>query len=898
MRRLRALWLRARGLFAAIVSGTEKPEQDFAAEMESHLQMHIEEKQRAGMTYEEARRDAVLKLGGVEQTRQAYRERRGLPVVETLVQDVVYGMRVMAKNPGFTLIAVLTLALGIGANTSLFSVVNGVLLNPLPYPHPEELVTVHASKQNFSEGSVSYLNFRDWQGDNTTLAALAVARPTDYNMTGVGDAEQVRADLVSSDFFPILGVKPVLGRLFASGEDEIGRGPVVLLGAGLWERKFGSRSDVLGKPLTLDGRNYTIVGVVPQGFNLRINNFRASDLYVPIGQFQNPALTLRMAGLGIHGIARMKPGVTIEQAQEDMTRVSERLEKEFPEDDGGIRARLVPFRYAMVRDVQPLLLILLGAVGFVLLIACVNVANLLLARSNARAAEFAVRSALGAGRGRLIRQLLTESAMLSVAGGVFGLLIAGFGTRAALQLLPQDLPRATEVHMSAGVLCFTLIVSLASGMLFGLAPALKAFRQSLANTLREGGRGASGGRHRTQDALVILQMAVALVLLAGAGLAIRSMVKLSDVDPGFRPHGVLNFGLHAPASVTTNAKTVRAYLRETERTISATPGIQGTSLSWGAVPMGSDDENLFWLDGEPKPANENAMHWSLKYVVGPGYLKLMGIPLLRGRFLAESDDEHGPRVVVVDDVFAHKFFGNDDPIGKRVRLQNFDDPAMIVGVVGHVNQWGLDSDATNSLRAETYESMLQLSDVQLGIVPQGMAVFVRTNTDPGPAFKAIQGSLARMNREQAAYQPQTMDSMIADSLAARRFSMILLSVFAGIAMLLASVGMYGVISYVVSQRTQEIGVRMALGADRRNVLRWVLSQGGRLAMIGAGVGLAAALGVTQVMARSSLLYGVRAYDPWTMACVTAVLMLVAIVACSVPAWRATRIDPMTALRNE
>ncbi len=887
----RALWLRMRGLF-------DRRDQEFAAEMESHLQMHIEEKMRSGMTYEEARRDAVLKLGGVEQTTQAYRERRGLPLVETLALDIVYGLRVLRKNPGFTAIAVFTLALGIGANTALFSVVNGVLLNPLPYPHPEELVTVSASKPNFNEGSISYPNFRDWQRDNKTLAALAVVRPIDYTMTGLGETEQVHGEFISSDFFPILGVKPVLGRLLAPNEDEIGRGPVVLIGAGFWARKFGSKPDVLGKALTLDGRNYTIVGVVPASFDLTINNFRARDLYVPIGQFHNPALTDRMAGMGIHGIARLKPGVTLAQAQEDMALVSQRLEKEFPQDDGGTRARLVPFRYAMVRNVQPLLLILLGAVGFVLLIACVNVANLLLARSNARAAEFAVRSALGAGRGRLVRQLLTESAMLSLAGGGLGLLIAALGTRAALQILPERLPRSGNVHMSAGVLCFTLIISLASGILFGLAPALKAFRQSLANTLREGGRGASGGRHRAQDALVVVQMALALVLLAGAGLVIRSMIKVSEVDPGFRPHGVLAFGLHAPVSVTASQDAVRAYMREVERKIAAVPGIEAVSLSWGAVPMEGDDEQLFWLDNEPKPASENEMHWSIRYIVGPGYLKTMGVPLLQGRFLADSDDEHAPRAVVIDDVFAHKFFGNEDPIGKRLHLDNFDDPAVIVGVVGHVNQWGLDSDATNSLRAETYQAMLQLSPMQLGLVPAGIGVFVRSSTDEGAAFKAIQHALAQMNHEQVAYEPQTMDSMIADSLAQRRFLMILLSVFAGIALLLASVGMYGVISYVVSQRTQEIGVRMALGADRNQVLRWVLGQGGRLAAIGAAAGLAAALAVTQVMARSSLLYGVRAYDPWTMSLVTVLLILVAIAACGVPAWRATRIDPMTALRNE
>jgi predicted permease len=493
---------------------------------------------------------------------------------------------------------------------------------------------------------------------------------------------------------------------------------------------------------------------------------------------------------------------------------------------------------------------------------------------------------------------LTESAMLSLAGGALGLLIASFGTRAALKVVPDRLPRAADIHMSASVLCFTLFISLASGMLFGLAPALRAFRQSPVRTLKEGGRGGSETRHRTQDALVILQMALALVLLAGAGLVIRSMMKLSDVDPGFRAQNVLTFGVQAPPAVTANLDTVRAYLHEVERRISETPGVEAASLSWAALPLQSDDEQLFWLDNEPKPANENAMHWSIRYIVGPGYLKAMSIPLLRGRFLAESDDEHAPRALVVDDVFAHKFFGNEDPIGKRVHMDGFDDPAVIVGVVGHVNQWGLDSDATNSLRAETYQAMLQLPDAQLGLVPLGMDVVVRSRTDGASAFKSIQGELARMNHEQVAYNFETMDSVIADSLASRRFSMILLSVFAGIALLLASVGMYGVISYVVSQRTQEIGIRMALGADRRDVLRWVVGQGGRLAMIGAVAGLMAALALTQVMAHSALLYGVHAYDPWTMACVTALLILVALGACYVPARRATQVDPMKALRAE
>jgi predicted permease len=584
MRSLRALWKRICGL---LVAGNA----DLDAEIESHLQLHMDDNLRAGMTPEQARRNALVKLGGVEQTRQAHREQRGLPSIESIARDVVFAIRVLRKSPGFTVIAILTLALGIGANTAMFSVVNGVLLNPLPYPHPEELVTVHESKENFAEGSISYPNFRDWQRENKTLAALAVVRNTGYNVTGLGDAEEVHAELVSSSFFPILDVQPLLGRLFAPGEDEIGSAPVAIIGAGFWARKFGSRPDVIGKPLTLDGIDYTIVGVLPPSFRLAINNFRASDIYVPIGQFRNPALNDRAAGLGIHGIARLKPGVTLAQAQADMERVSIHLEQAFPEEDKGIRARLVPFQDALVRDVKPLLLVLLGAVGFVLLIACVNVANLFLARSSERVREFAVRSALGAGRVRLVRQLLTESTLISLAGGALGLLIAALGTRTILQLLPQGLPRASEIHLSAPVLLFTLIISLGSGILFGMAPAAKLFRQSLYPTLREAGRGAGNSHHRTQDWLVVSQMAMALVLLAGAGLLIRSLAKLSSVDPGFRPQNVLTFGLQAdPSLIGKPSGAQRAYLREAERRIAETPGIQAASLSWAALPMQSDDE--------------------------------------------------------------------------------------------------------------------------------------------------------------------------------------------------------------------------------------------------------------------------------------------------------------------
>ena len=892
--RLRAFLLRLRGVLLK-----SNPDPGISDELESHLQMQIDDNLRNGMSASEARRQALLRQGGLAQAQQAYRERQGIPALEELGQDIRFGLRMLRKSKAFTAIAVLTLALGIGANTALFSVVNAVLLHPLPYPHSEELIMVHASKANFTEGSISYLNFRDWQHNNKTLAALAVSRGTGFILTNAGPAEEERGELVSSDFFSILGVKPVLGRLFAIHEDEIGHAPLAMISARFWANKFGSRPDILGKPLTLDGRDYTIIGVIPPNFNLTIGNFRAADIYLPIGQFQNPALSDRSAGLGIHGIARLKPGVTVEQAQADMKSVSQQLELAYPLEDKGIQAKLIPFQEALVRDVRPLLLILMAAVGFVLLIACVNVANLLMARSNARAQEFAVRSALGAGRLRLVRQLLTESIMLSALGGALGLLLAALGTRGMVNMIPQSLPRATEIHIDPAVLCFTIGISLASGILFGFAPARKLFRQNLQDVLKDGGRGLSGASHRMQDWLVIFQTASAFVLLIGAGLMIRSLVNLSNVDPGFHPKSVLNFGLEGPSSLKTAGPDAdRAYLREAERRITESPDVDAASLSWGALPLMGDDELNFWLDGEPRPANENAMHAAIRYIVGPGYLRTMGIPLIKGRFLQPTDDEHGPRVVVIDDIFAHKFFGNADPLGKRIHIDNFDDAATVVGVVGHANQWGLDNDAVSPLRAETYESLLQLPDIQLSLVVMGMDVVARSRSGNIPSFKSIENSITQANHEQVVYNPTPLEQVIADSLATRRFSMILLAVFAATALVLASIGMYGVISYLVGQRSREIGIRMALGADRWAVLQWAMASGIRLALIGAVAGLVGAMLLTQWMSRAAILFGVKPYDPLTLGGVTLLMMAVAVLACFLPARRATKIDPMAALRAE
>src|SRR5271157_681907 len=825
------------------------------------------------------------------------RERRN--ILADLWQDVRYSLRVLAKAPGFSLVAILTLALGIGANTALFSVVNGVLLNPLPYPQPEQLVTLHESKPNFEAGSISYPNFLDWQKDNRTFSSMAIARGYSFNLTGMGEAERVSGEFIAPDFFPLLGVRPVIGRNFEPGEDRVGAAPIAMISAGLWRRKFGSARDVLGKGITLDGRSYVIVGVIPADFDLLLPSFTARQVYVPIGQWDNNLLLKRGAGLGFHGIGRLKPGVTIEQARADMDRVTRNLAAAYPDDDKGIAATLRPLRQDMVGRVQPFLLVLLASVTFVLLIACVNVANLLLARSTGRSREFAIRLALGAAPTRIIRQLLTESVLLALAGGGLGLLVAAWGTQAGLGVLPANLPRAGEIRLDARVLIFTLAVSLLAGVLFGLAPALKALKPSLHDTLKEGGRGASGAHHRAHGVLVVAEMALALVLLIGAGLMVRTLARLWRVDPGFDSHQVLAFGVSlSPSMRTASPAGVRAALRSINQTLEAIPGVQAASLSWGAIPLASDDEDLFWIEGQPKPATLNDMSWALSYVVQEDYLKVMGIPLERGRFFTPKDNERSPHVIAVDDVFAHKYFGDQDPIGKRVYLDNKGGEAEIVGIVGHVKQWGLDSDDSQSLRAQLYFPYMQLPDAAMALSWSGTGGMVRFDGPAAAITQSIRTALRNMNNEQVVFDIQTMDEIIAQSLATRQFAMILLAAFAAVAVGLASVGIYVVISYLVVQRTHEIGIRIALGAERKDVLRLVLGQGARMALLGVAIGLLAALGLTRLMAKYSMLFGVSATDPLTFASVAVLLTLVALVACYLPARRAMRVDPMVALRYE
>jgi len=815
--------------------------------------------------------------------------------MSTFLQDLRFGLRTLLKNPGFTAVAILTLALGIGANSALFSVVNGVLLNPLPYPESDRLMAVFASTSESEHGSVTYLNFLDWQKGNTTFSGLAAFRNTDELLTGMGEGERLSAYMVSAEFFPTLGVQPVAGRLISRQEDRVGGTPVVMISAALWQRKFGAAPDTVGKSLTLNGQSYEIVGVTPASFALY---GRARDVYIPIGQWADPTFRNRGVSFGTKVVGRLKPGVTIAQAQADMGRIAGNLAASYPDSNKGLGIAIMSLKQNIVGDVQAPLVVLLGAVAFVLLIACANVANLLLARATGRTREFAIRAALGAGRGRIVRQLLTESVLLAVAGGAAGLAIAYWGTEAVLGLVPGALPRSGEVHLDGRVLLFTLGASLFVGLLFGLVPALRLSREQLQSTMKEGGRGSSRPRHRTQAVFVAAEMALALVLLAGAGLMIRSLSALWSIDPGFNPHNVLTFDTTLPRGLAGNPQAQRAQLRQIHDTLVGIPGVQFASLQGGALPMQGQSDVPFWIEGHPKPATVREMPNCLFYLVEPDYLKAMGTPLVRGRFFTDQDNERGAHVVVIDEAFARKYFAGEDPIGKRLNLALIDTKPEIIGIARHVKHEGLDADATSAIQAQIYLPFMQLPDRLMPLLANGIGVAARIRGRQSDIAPAIRHALAHVNSDQVVYGVQAMDDVIAEYLGDRRFSMTLLGIFAALALALAGVGIYGVVSYIVGERTHEIGIRMALGAQRADVLRGVLGRGAMMTLAGVGIGLAGALLSTWVLAKRHMLYGVDARDPLTLVFVSVVLMAISLLACCVPAWRAMRTDPIVALRYE
>ena len=807
-----------------------------------------------------------------------------------LLQDIGYGLRLCRRNPGFTAVAILALGIGIGANTAIFSVVDGVLLRPLPYPEPDRLMMVYEKEPDFSRTSVSYENFLDWRRDNRLFADLASFRGDDMNFTGSGQPEHLSGEYVSYSLFSVLGVRPLLGRTFLPQEDQQGAGGVTILNYAFWKRRFGGDPSVIGRTLTLNARPYAVIGVMPQGFHFR----EMADLYIPIEQWNSIALRDRENHPGLRVVGRLRPGVTMASAQADMDAIGRRLAEAYPKSNTGRGVIVAPTKDDMVGYIKPTLLMLLGAVGLVLVIACSNVANLLLARATARRHEFAIRAALGAGRWRAIRQLLTESVILSLGGAGVGLAIAAWGTRAVVAAAPMYLPPGEEVGLNGYVLGFTLGVSILTGILFGLAPAFHSSNVTPEESLRAGARGSGGGRHRAEPVFIAVEVGLAVVLLSGAGLMIQSIWRLWKVDPGFNTSHLLTSQVAISPRTMSSAQAIRLANQQIVSRIEAAPGIQAAAVT-SLIPLGENDSEIgFWLGGGPQPPSDQVTP-AVFSVVTPDYTKAMGIPLRSGRFFTNRDTLSSTPVVVIDDVMAQHVFPHQDPLGKQISLIAFG-PVQVVGVVGHVKQWGLDSDDTAKIRSELYFPLMQVPDKFMSAGVAGLNLVVRTTPDPLSMVSVVRAQVAGPTEDQPMYSVQTMEQLISMSLEERRFTMLLLIIFSATALVLASVGIYAVMSYAVSRRTHEIGVRLALGATRREVLAMVLREGVALAAVGTVLGLASAVAVTRLLA--SLLYGVKPADPWTLAAVAVAVGAVAVLASYPPALRATRVNPVTALRYE
>ncbi len=810
-----------------------------------------------------------------------------------LVQDIRFGLRMLAKNRGFAAIAVLTLGLGIGATTAIFSVVNGVLLNPLPYPDPGRVMILSERTREFSSMSVSYPNFLDWQRRNRTFESMACFRQDEFNYSASGGAEQITAHMVSADFFKTLGVPPKMGRAFTSADDHPGAAPTVVLSYKFWQRQFGGKANAIGRALTMNDQTYTVIGVLPKNFWF----FDHRDVYVPIGIYDRLWTNHRDSHPGMRVVGRLKAGVTPAQAQADMTGIAGRLAQEYPKADANHGINVTPALSYLVENVRTTLYLLLGAVCFVLLIACVNVANLLMSRSAAREKEIAVRSALGAAWSRVVRQLLTESVLLSVFGGGLGLLMAFAGTRLLMAYVPGNLPRAQNVGLDLRVLLFAVGVSALTGVIFGLAPALRSARPNLNDTLKEGIRGSTGSGHRLQDGLVVAEMGLAMVLLVGAGLMVESIVRLSHVNTGYNTSGSLIFNVSLPATRYSIGKNNREFYRTFLEKLRALPGVQAAGLT-DDMPMRGDSEVMFYIEEQPKPIQQN-MPQAMFYLTSPGYLRAMGISLLRGRSFTEHDNLSGQPVVLIDDNLAHAMFPHQNPIGQHIIIPfpGVEVPREIVGIVRHIKHMGPGQTSEWKVNQAFYMPAAQIPDQfykAIGVF--NATIVVRTATAPQGLLTAVKRVVHSIDPDVAVVNVQTMSELVSSSVAAQHFTMLLMIIFAALALTLAAVGIYGVISYSVSRRTHEIGIRMALGAEKKDVLRLVVRQGLRLTLVGVAAGVAGALALSRFM--SSVLFGVKPTDPLTFTVVSAILVAVALLATYVPARRAAKVDPMVALRYE
>jgi putative ABC transport system permease protein len=799
----------------------------------------------------------------------------------TLLQDLRYAFRMLLKNPGFAGVAVIALALGIGANTAIFSVVNTVLLQSPPYEDPDRLMVLKENKlPQFPEFSISPGNFLDWQKQVESFEKIAAVSGSAYNLVhGDSEPERLRGARMSAGVFEILGVKPVQGRAFTDEDDQPGHENVVLISSGLWKRRFGGDPSIIGQTLTLSASNYTVIGIMPGSFAFPD---RDNELWTPI------AFTARQAQQ--HGshylfvIGQLKHGVSVQQADSELKTIAGQLAEQYPDTNAGWSTHILPMHEYQVRDIKSGLVVLILAVALVLLIACANVANLLLARATARQKEMAIRSALGASRLRVIRQLLTESILLAVSGGIVGLLLAFWGIQSLVALAPEDLPRVKEVTIDVRVLGFTLVVTLMTGIIFGLVPALQSSKPRLSETLKEGGRGTTGGHHRIRGSLVVVEVALTLVLLICSGLLIRSFETLRRVNPGFTSDNALAVNIALPGRKYTNRDQYSTFYTQLIEKTSALPGVLAVGASQ-TLPIQGDFLVGFNFQGRPPepPGQDKSTNY---YAVTPDYFKAMGIPLLKGRLFTEQDGKNAPRVAIINETMVRTYFADEDPLGKGINLTQGElGFREIVGVVGDVKQYGLAQPST----FQTYEPFLQMPF-------SGMTVVMRTQGDPTALSGAIRSEVLALDKEQPVSRIRTLEEIVAGSVQQQRFLMLLLGVFAAVALILAAVGLYGVMSYAVTQRTHEIGIRMALGANRVSVLRMVVVHGMTLALIGVGIGVAGALAFTRVMA--TLLFSVGTTDPLTFAGIPVLLTGVALVACLAPAHRATRVDPMVALRHE
>ena len=869
-----------------------KLDEDLDAELRVHVDFAIDENLEHGMTEPEARTAALCGLGGLTQTKERYRMQRELPFIETLVRDVRFALRQLRKSPAFAITAVITLAFGIGANTAIFSVVEGVVLAPLPYPQPDRLVVVMQSRPNRNHIAVSYPDFQDWQRSSRSFNSMAVVSSRRFDLTSPGAAEHFDGMEVSAGFFSTLGVKPAKGRDFSPAEDGPGAAPAAVISDRLWKGKFAANPQTVGKSMTLDGVDYTVIGIAPPGFRF-IGN---ADIYTSLAAQALPAFLSDRTVHSLGAIGRIRPAVTATQAESELNAVQQNLDHLYPAADRSLGVEIVPLKQEIVGNAGETILLLWGAVGFVLLIACSNVANLLLARSASRTREFAIRAALGASRARMVRQLLTESVMLAVTGGVLGVGLAKLGINMVLAAVPDGLPRTENIGIHVSVLLFALGISLAVGILFGVAPALKSSSPDVQGSLKSGERGSTRAHPRAQSVLVVVQMALTLVLLVGAGLLLRTIQHLWNVDPGFDAHHVISFNVGLSPSLTKTAASTRIAYRQLLDRIRQIPGVEAADVT-NIVPLSVEDNSgPFWLGTTPPASAQDAPH-ALYYWTGPNYLDTMKIPLLRGRFFTPADTSTSERVIVIDSALAHTYFPDTDPVGKTITVAHWG-AARIVGVIGHVRNWSLNDPGTYN-PGQIYISIYQINDESVPIFAGWLKIVVRTPLDAATLMPEIRSAVYSAGKDQPVYNVQPIEHIVAASMASQRLPMMLLGAFAALALLLASVGIYGTISYSVAQRVAEIGIRIALGANRGDVLRMVVGLGLRLAVAGLMIGAAAALVLARLLSSfSHLLYGVRTSDPLTFITVSLVLMAAALLACCLPARRAMCVDPMQALRSE